>query len=64
MYDKDRFSQHINLTVAQLISILQQLPQNAKVNICGDDYCYIHVETDNTVVNLDNEPLDENYENS
>ena len=64
MYDKDRFSQHLNLTVAQLISLLQQLPQDAKVTICGDDYCHIHVETDNTVVNLDNEPLDDNYENS
>ena len=51
-------------TGAQISSRLRDLPPEAQITICGDDSCYIHVETDNSVVNMDNEPLDECYEDN
>lgn len=36
---------------------------NACVVICGDEDVYFHVEKDGSVVNIDNEPLDECYPN-
>ena len=34
----------------------------AQITICGDDYVCIHVARDNSVVTLDNEDLDDCYE--
>lgn len=62
MYDSKQFQSYSELTVGQLVDILQGLPQDAQIVICGDDYCFIHVESDGSVVNLDNEPLEDCYE--
>lgn len=64
MYDKNQQTTFHKPTVAQIISRLSELPPDAQITICGDDNCYIHVETDNSVVNMDNEPLDECYEDN
>ncbi len=61
MYDKKRYIALYSPTVAEIISKLQLLPPHAQIMICGDDNCHIHVETDNSVVNLDNEDLDNCY---
>lgn len=61
MYDSKQFQSYSEITVGQLIDILKALPQNSQLVICGDEYCYIHVETDGTVVNLDNNSLDDCY---
>lgn len=61
MYDSKQFQSYSKITVGQLIDILKALPQNARLAICGDEYCYIHIETDGTVVNLDNNSLDDCY---
>ena len=61
MYDSKQFQSYSELTVGQLVDI-QGLPQDAQIVICGDDYCYIHVESDGSVVNLDNNSLEDCYD--
>ena len=62
MYDinQQEFLEHI--TVRELIGKLSKLPQNASFVLCGDTCGYIHVETDGSVVNLDNSSLEDEYE--
>lgn len=62
MYDSKQFQSYSELTVGQLVDILQSLPQDAEIVICGDEYCYIHVESDGSVVNLDNNSLEDCYD--
>lgn len=62
MYDKQQFQSYSKITVGQLAQQLKALPQDAQILICGDEYCYIHVESDGSVVNLDNEDLEECYD--
>ena len=62
MYDSKQFQSYSELSVGQLVDILQGLPQDAQIVICGDDYCYIHVESDGSVVNLDNNSLEDCYD--
>ena len=62
MYNSKQFQSYSELTVGQLVDILQGLPQDAQIVICGDDYCYIHVESDGSVVNLDNNSLEDCYD--
>ena len=64
MYDSKQFQSYSELTVGQLVDILQGLPQDAEIVICGDDYCYIHVESDGSVVNLDNNSLEDCYDDN
>ena len=54
MYDKNQKQSYSEITVGQLVEILKALPEDAQIFICGDDYCFIHVESDGSVVNLDN----------
>ena len=62
MYDKTKLVFKEKIDVNELCNILSNLPARAEICICGDSNCYIHVEQDGSVVNLDNEPLDECYE--
>ena len=62
MYDKNQKQSYSEITVGQLVEILKVLPEDAQIFICGDDYCFIHVASDGSVVNLDNEPLEDCYE--
>ncbi len=64
MYDKEQSFQSLSPTASCLIGALQKVHPDAKVMVCGDDNCFIHVEKDNSVVNIDNEPLDECYEDN
>lgn len=61
MYDQNKRVFKENITVNELCNILSTLPARAKICICGDSNCYIHVEQDGSVVNLDNEKLEECY---
>lgn len=58
MYDVDRYVEFHNTTVKDVIEALQQLPQDSQMVICGDDFFYMHVEEDGSVVNLDTEDKD------
>ena len=49
-------------TVGDLKKLLEELPNETKVVICGDDYCWFHIEEDGSVVCLDCEELDDCYE--
>lgn len=62
MYDKTKMIFKDKITVNELCNILSTLPARAEICICGDSNCYIHIEQDGSVVNIDNESLDECYE--
>lgn len=62
MYDKTKMVFKDQITVNELCNILSTLPARAEICICGDSNCYIHIEQDGSVVNIDNESLDECYE--
>lgn len=62
MYDIKQRKFLPDITVGKFIEHLKLVSQNAVLNIGMDNYCYIHVESDGCVVNLENEPLDECYE--
>ena len=62
MYDINGKKKLHDTTVGELINVLKDFPQDAKAEICGDSYCIIHIEEDGSVVNIDNEDLDECYE--
>lgn len=61
MYDKTKMVFKDQITVNELCNILSTLPARAEICICGDSNCYIHIEQDGSVVNIDNESLDECY---
>ena len=49
------------MTVGELVSILQGMNHSAEVLCDGDKYFYIHVEADDSVVNIDSSGLDDVY---
>ena len=62
MYNPEKRKGYNKVKVKDMINILQELPPEAGICICGDSYVFIHVEEDNSLVNIDNEELSENYE--
>lgn len=62
MYDIYKRRKRLKLKVKDLIKELEKENPEAQITICGDDYVCIHVERDNSVVTLDNEDLDDCYE--
>ena len=62
MYDINKRKPMIDVTVGDLITLLRGLPTDAKILCCGDNVAHIHVEKDNSVVNIDTENLDECYD--
>lgn len=62
MYDKTKRREFRDVTcVGDIISELSKYPQDARVVIDGDSYFYLHVETDNSILNFDSASLDEEY---
>jgi len=59
MYDKERRKQFS--TIGELKALLNDISDNTKVVICGDDFCWFHVEQDESVICLDTEDLEEDY---
>lgn len=49
-------------TVGELRQLLASLNDDTKVLITGDDYCWLHVEEDQSVICLDTEDLEDCYE--
>lgn len=49
-------------TIGELKEILKNISDDTKVFVCGEDYCWFHIEQDGSVVCLDNEDLEECYE--
>lgn len=61
MYDIKKLIHGNHVTVGEVISELQKLPQNAVFTCCGDEYLFIHVEEDGSVVTIDTETLSDVY---
>lgn len=51
-------------TVGELKQLLENYSDNTQIVITGDDYCWFHVEQDESVICLDVEDLEECYENN
>ena len=49
-------------TVGDLKKLLADIPDDTKIVITGDDYCWFHIEEDESVVCLDCESLDDCYD--
>ena len=49
-------------TAGDLKKLLENVSDDTKICIIGDDYCWFHIEEDESVVCLDCEDLDECYE--
>ena len=64
MYDLSKRFHKSGMTVKELITQLCKLPLRAEVYICGDDNCYLHIEQDGSAVCIDNDALDEYYEDN
>lgn len=61
MYDITKRKQF--KTVGDLKRLLENVSDETQVVITGDDYCWFHIEEDESVVCLDVEELDDVYEN-
>lgn len=62
MYDLSKRQEMRNVEVWEVIELLQKLPKNSKVLFNGDNYGYVHIEADESVISFDSTSLDEDYE--
>ena len=60
MYDISKRKQFS--TVGELKQLLENYPDNTQIVVTGDDYCWFHIEEDESVICLDVEDLEECYE--
>ena len=60
MYNIDKRKQFA--TVGELKQLLANVSDDVKIVICGDDYCWFHIEEDESVICLDYDELDDAYE--
>lgn len=60
MYDITKRKQF--KTVGDLKELLKNIPDEAQVVVTGDDYCWFHIEEDESVICLDIEELDDVYD--
>ena len=49
-------------TVGDLKKLLADVSDETEMVICGDSYCWFHIEEDESVICLDCEDLDDCYE--
>lgn len=61
MYDINKRKEFQGATVQEIINILSKLNPEAEFLCDGDNYFYLHVEEDDSVVNLDSSSLDSIY---
>ena len=60
MYDISKRKQFS--TVGELKQLLENYSDNTQIVVTGDDYCWFHIEEDESVICLDVEDLEECYE--
>lgn len=61
MFDEKYKKEFSNITKLDLIQALEEVPGNPIVNIIGENMFYMHVEEDGTVINLDDNSLEDEY---
>lgn len=49
-------------TAGDLKKLLAEVSDDTKIVICGDDYCWFHIEEDESVICLDCEDLEDDYD--
>ena len=60
MYDISKRKQFS--TVGELKKLIEDLADDTKVVVTGDDYCWFHIEEDKSLICLDTEDLEDCYE--
>lgn len=61
MYDINKRKELKNAKVKDILEILKELPEDAEVYFNGDNYGYIHIEKDSSVVSFDYSDLYDDY---
>ena len=61
MYDINKRKELKNAKVKDILEILKELPENAEVCFNGDNYGYIHIEKDLSVISFDDNSLYDDY---
>lgn len=61
MYDINKRKELKNAKVKNILEILKELPEDADVYFNGDNYGYIHIEKDSSVVSFDDSDLYSDY---
>lgn len=61
MYDINKRKELKNAKVKDILEILKELPEDAEVYFNGDNYGYIHIEKDSSVVSFDDSDLYDDY---
>jgi len=62
MYDISKRKRFLDIKVGDLIEVLKGMPQKAIVHVCGSSLLYIHVEEDGSIITLDCEALEDEYD--
>ena len=62
MYDLGLKRSFQNAKVRDLIKVLQTLPPDAEILCDGDEWFWLHVESDLSVVDIDSAALEDEYE--
>ena len=62
MYDINKKVNLSNMTVAQVIEVLSRQNPDAGFCCCGDEWSWLHVDGDDSVVSIDTNELEELYE--
>lgn len=62
MYDPKLKRAFKSAKVRELIEALQTLPPDAQIECDGDEWFWLHVEKDRSVVNIDSTELEDVYE--
>ena len=60
MYNAEKRKQFT--TAGELKELLKDIPDETKVLVCCEDYCWFHIEKNGSVINIDNEDLECCYE--
>ena len=61
MYDINKRKELKNAKVKDILEILKELPEDAEVYFNGDNYGYIHIEKDSSVISFDDSDLYDEY---
>ena len=62
MYDPNLKRAFKGAKVRELIAVLRAMPQDAQILCDGDEWFWLHVEKDRSVVNIDSTELEDEYE--
>lgn len=62
MLDKSKRKEFFEPTVSEVITALEELPQDMQMCFCGTSVGYLHVDPEENVCSFDYSDLSEDYE--